>query len=43
MVTAYGEADAKGLGAVAVDGVMIDAASVRAWRNILQRGELLGL
>lgn len=43
MVTAYGEAEANGLGAVAVDGVMIDAASVRAWRNILQRGELLGL
>jgi citrate lyase subunit beta/citryl-CoA lyase len=43
LTQAYAEAEAKGLGAVAVDGVMVDAASARAWRNVVTRGELVGL
>ena len=42
MVTAYAEAEAAGLGAVAVDGVMIDAASVRLMRPITEKADLIG-
>ncbi len=41
LVAAYEEAQAAGLGAVAVDGVMVDAASVRIARNILAKAELI--
>jgi len=40
---AYAEAEAKGLGAVAVDGDMVDAASVRILRNTIRKAELIGL
>ncbi len=43
MIAAYVEAEAKGLGAVAVEGVMVDAASARAWRNITDRADLIGM
>jgi citrate lyase subunit beta/citryl-CoA lyase len=43
MMAAYVDAEAKGLGAVAVDGVMIDAASARAWKNITDRADLIGM
>jgi citrate lyase subunit beta/citryl-CoA lyase len=43
MIAAYFEAEAKGLGAVAVEGVMVDAASARAWRNITDRADLIGM
>lgn len=43
MIAAYAEAEAKGLGAVAVDGVMIDAASVRLWRGVTEKADLIGL
>ena len=43
MVAAYREAEAKGLGAVGVDGVMVDAATVRLWRNITDRADLIGM
>jgi citrate lyase subunit beta/citryl-CoA lyase len=42
-MAAYAEAEARGLGAVAVDGVMIDAATARLWRNTLDRAELIGM
>lgn len=40
---AYEEALAKGLGAINVDGVMVDAASIRITRNLLDRADLLGI
>ncbi len=40
---AYTEALASGLGAVAVDGKMIDAAIVRSVRNIIQKADLIGM
>ncbi|HEY5477453.1 MAG TPA: CoA ester lyase [Tepidiformaceae bacterium] len=40
---AYAEAEARGLGAVAVDGDMVDAASVRILRNTIRKAELMGL
>ncbi|MBI5947041.1 MAG: CoA ester lyase [Chloroflexi bacterium] len=43
MIAAMDEAEAKGLGAVAVDGVMIDAASARLMRNITARADLIGM
>jgi len=43
MIAAYVEAEAKGLGAVAVEGVMVDAASARAWRNMTDRADLIGM
>ncbi len=36
---AYKEAEARGLGAIQVDGEMIDAASVRILQNTLDRAE----
>ena len=38
---AYDEAMARGLGAVTVDGRMIDAASVRILRNVVEKADLI--
>jgi len=43
LVNAYAEAEAAGLGAVAINGDMVDAASVRILRNTVQKAELIGL
>jgi citrate lyase subunit beta/citryl-CoA lyase len=43
LVAAFDEAQARGLGAVAVDGTMVDIASVRLLRNTLDQAEALGL
>jgi citrate lyase subunit beta/citryl-CoA lyase len=43
IVRAYTEAEEQGLGAVAVDGDMIDAASVRILQNTLTKADLLGM
>jgi citrate lyase subunit beta/citryl-CoA lyase len=43
LAAAYAEAEAAGLGAVAVDGTMVDIASIRILRNTLKRAELIGL
>lgn len=40
---AYDDALAKGLGAINVDGVMVDAASIRIVQNALDRADLYGL
>lgn len=40
---AYAQAEAQGLGAVNVDGIMVDAASVRIVRNIIKKAELIGM
>ena len=40
---AYEEALAQGLGAINVDGVMVDAASIRIVQNIIDRADLIGL
>jgi citrate lyase subunit beta/citryl-CoA lyase len=40
---AYQEALAEGLGAINVDGVMVDAASIRIVQNLLDRADLYGL
>ncbi len=40
---AYREAEAQGLGAAQVDGVMVDVASLRLVRNTLDKAELYGL
>ena len=43
MIAAMEEAEARGLGAVAVDGVMVDAASARLMRNVTQKADLIGM
>ena len=43
MEAAYREAEARGLGAVQVDGVMVDVAVLRLVRNTLGKAELYGL
>ena len=41
---AYAEAEAKGLGAINVDGIMVDVASIRILRNtILNKADLFGM
>lgn len=40
---AYQEALAQGLGAINVDGVMVDAASIRIVQNLIDRADLIGL
>ena len=40
---AYAKAEAEGLGAVTFDGVMIDAASVRMIRNVIDKANLIGM
>ena len=40
---AYDQALAEGLGAISVDGVMVDAASIRIVQNIIDRADLIGL
>jgi citrate lyase subunit beta/citryl-CoA lyase len=37
LIAAYREAEAQGLGAIQVEGEMIDAASVRILQNVLER------
>jgi citrate lyase subunit beta/citryl-CoA lyase len=44
LAVAYAEAEAQGLGAVNVDGVMVDAATIRLLKtSILDKGELYGM
>ncbi|WP_063044349.1 HpcH/HpaI aldolase/citrate lyase family protein [Nocardia pseudovaccinii] len=43
LVEAFDDAQARGLGAVAVDGTMVDIASVRILRVILDRATALGI
>jgi citrate lyase subunit beta/citryl-CoA lyase len=40
---AYRAAEAQGLGAAQVDGVMIDVATVRLVRNTLMKADLIGM
>jgi citrate lyase subunit beta/citryl-CoA lyase len=40
---AYAEAEAQGLGAIQLDGDMVDAATVRLLRNTLTKADLLGI
>jgi citrate lyase subunit beta/citryl-CoA lyase len=41
--SAFEQALSEGKGAIAVDGVMVDAASIRLVQNLLDRAELYGL
>ena len=41
--SAFEKAVAEGVGAISVDGVMVDAASIRLVQNLLDRAELYGL
>lgn len=43
IAAAYAEAEAQGLGAVQMDGIMVDAASVRILRNVLDKADLIGM
>jgi citrate lyase subunit beta/citryl-CoA lyase len=43
MQTAYLEAEAQGLGAVQVNGVMVDVAVLRLVKNTLDKASLYGL
>ncbi|NSX13473.1 CoA ester lyase [Cupriavidus taiwanensis] len=43
MICAYDEALSQGLGAVQYEGKMIDIASVRIVRNLVQRADLIGM
>ncbi len=40
---AYAEALEEGLGAINVDGVMVDAASIRIVQNLIDRADLIGM
>jgi len=40
---AYAKAEAEGMGAVNIDGIMVDAASVRIVRNIIKKADLIGM
>lgn len=40
---AYADAESQGLGSVAVDGDMVDAASIRILRNTLTKADLIGM
>lgn len=40
---AYAEALAQGLGAISVDGMMVDAASIRIQQNIIDKADLIGM
>ena len=40
---AYAKAEKEGLGAITFDGVMIDAASVRIIRNVIEKANLIGM
>lgn len=40
---AYAKAENEGLGAITFDGVMIDAASVRIIRNVIDKANLIGM
>ncbi len=41
--SAYAEALEQGLGAINVDGVMVDAASIRIVQNLIDRADLVGM
>lgn len=43
LAVAYAEAVARGEGAVQIDGVMIDAASVRIVQNVIDKADLYGM
>jgi citrate lyase subunit beta/citryl-CoA lyase len=43
MVAAYREAESKGLGAVTYEGEMIDAATVRIVKNLIDKADLIGM
>ncbi len=41
--SAYAEALEQGLGAINVDGVMVDAASIRIVQNLIDRADLIDM
>lgn len=43
LAAAYAKAEAEGLGAVNVDGVMVDAASIRILSNTIRKADLIGM
>lgn len=43
LAAAYKEAEAQGLGAIQVDGTMLDVASIRMFGAILRRADLIGM
>ncbi|HVX74884.1 MAG TPA: CoA ester lyase [Bradyrhizobium sp.] len=43
LAKAYGEAEAKGLGAIQVDGTMVDSASIRMFGATLRKADLIGM
>jgi citrate lyase subunit beta / citryl-CoA lyase len=42
-IAEYAKAEAEGLGSIAVDGVMVDAASIRLMQNIVRKADLIGI
>jgi citrate lyase subunit beta/citryl-CoA lyase len=43
MAAAYAKAEAEGLGAVNIDGVVVDAATIRLLNNTLAKADLIGM
>ena len=43
MAKAYREAEEQGLGAVALDGNLIDAASIRIMKNVMAKADMIGM
>ncbi len=43
MTKAYREAEAQGFGAVTYNGEMIDAATIRLVKNVIDKADLIGM
>ena len=43
LIAGYAKAESEGLGAVAIDGVMVDAASARLMQNTVVKADLIGM
>jgi citrate lyase subunit beta / citryl-CoA lyase len=43
LIEGYAKAEQEGLGAVAIDGVMVDAASARLMQNTVRKADLIGM
>jgi len=43
MTRAYREAEAQGLGAVTYNGEVIDAATIRLVKNVIDKADLIGM
>ncbi len=43
LASEYAKAEAAGLGAVSIDGIMVDVATVRMLKNTIDKADLIGM